>query len=72
MATNLLTDVMYLTGVGPKRADLLKAELGIHTLGDLLYHFPFRYVDRSKFYKISEITDDLPYIQVVEIGRAHV
>lgn len=65
MATNLLTDVMYLAGVGPKRADLLKAELGIHTLGDLLYHFPFRYVDRSKFYKISEITDDLPYIQVV-------
>lgn len=65
MATNLSTDVMYLAGVGPKRADLLKAELGIHTLGDLLYYFPFRYVDRSKFYKISEITDDLPYIQVV-------
>ena len=65
MATNLSTDVMYLAGVGPKRADLLKAELGIHTLADLLYYFPFRYVDRSKFYKISEITNDLPYIQVV-------
>ena len=65
MATNLSTDVMYLAGVGPKRGELLKAELGIHTLGDLLYYFPFRYVDRSKFYKISEITDDLPYIQVV-------
>ncbi|MDY0349556.1 MAG: ATP-dependent DNA helicase RecG [Tenuifilaceae bacterium] len=65
MATNLSTDIMYLAGVGPKRAELLKTELGIYTLGDLLYYFPFRYVDKSKFYKISEISDDLPYIQVV-------
>lgn len=65
MAINLSTDIMYLAGVGPKRAELLKAELSIHTFGDLLYYFPFRYVDRSRFYKISEISEDLPYIQVV-------
>lgn len=65
MAINLSTDIMYLTGVGPKRAELLKSELNIHTLKDMLYYFPFRYVDRSKFFKISEITEDLPYIQVV-------
>jgi ATP-dependent DNA helicase RecG len=56
---------MYLTGVGPKRAELLKKELNINTLADLLYYFPYKYVDRSKFYKISEINPDLPYIQVV-------
>jgi ATP-dependent DNA helicase RecG len=65
MAINLSSDIMYLTGVGPKRADLLKAELNIHTLTDLLYFFPFRYVDKSKFYKIEEISEDLPFIQVV-------
>ncbi|MDY0302781.1 MAG: ATP-dependent DNA helicase RecG [Candidatus Moranbacteria bacterium] len=65
MALNLNSDIMYLMGVGPKRAELLKAELNIHTLKDLLYYFPFKYVDRSKFYKIAEIQDDLPYIQVV-------
>lgn len=65
MAVNLQSDVMYLTGVGPKRAELLKKELNIHTLKDLLYYFPFKYVDRSKFYKISEINAELPYIQVI-------
>lgn len=65
MAINLSTDIMYLSGVGPKRADLLKSELNINTLKDLLYYFPFRYVDRSKFYRITEIQEDLPYIQVI-------
>lgn len=65
MAVNLDSDIMYLTGVGPKRAELLKKELNINTLADLLYYFPYKYVDRSKFYKISEINPDLPYIQVV-------
>jgi len=65
MAVSLFTDIMYLPGVGPKRAELLKSELNIHTLGDMLYYFPFRYVDRSKFYSISDISEDLPYIQVV-------
>lgn len=56
---------MYLQGVGPKRSKLLKEELNIHTLADLLYFFPYKYVDRSKYYTIKEITEDLPYIQLV-------
>ena len=64
MADLLQTDVKFLSGVGPKRAELLKQELNITTFGDLLYHFPFKYIDRSRFYKISEINTQLPYIQV--------
>lgn len=58
------TPVLYLKGVGPQRAELLAKELHIHTCGDLLYHFPFRYVDRSRFYKISELSGDMPYVQL--------
>lgn len=65
MAVNLSTDIMYLSGVGPKRAELLRKELNIATYKDLLYYYPFKYIDRSKVYKISEIVDDLPYIQIV-------
>ncbi len=64
MADPLQTDIKFLTGVGPKRADLLNRELNIHTFEDLLYHFPYRYIDRSRFYKISEINSQLPYIQI--------
>ena len=56
--------IEYLKGVGPQRGDLLKKELGIFTFGDLLFHFPFRYVDRTRFYSIRELNADLPYIQV--------
>ncbi len=61
------TQIEYLKGVGPKRAEILKSELQIFTFGDLLNFYPFRYVDRSKFYKIKDINADLPYIQI--IGR---
>ena len=57
-------DITYLKGVGPKRAELLGKQLGIRTYYDLLYYFPFRYVDRSKIYKIRELEGDLPYIQL--------
>ena len=58
-------DIKFLPGVGEKRAQLLGKELGIRTLGDLLYHFPFRYIDRSKIWRIGEITDDsMAYIQL--------
>jgi ATP-dependent DNA helicase RecG len=50
--------------VGPKRAELLARELDIHSYYDLLYYFPFRYVDRSTIYKISDIDGDMPYIQL--------
>lgn len=65
MGNILDSEIMYLPGVGPKRAELLQKELGIYTFGHLLYFYPFRYIDRSKIHKISEITDDLPYVQLV-------
>ena len=49
------TPIEYLKGVGPQKAQLLHKELGIKTYGDLLFHFPYRYVDRSSFTKINEI-----------------
>ena len=50
----LETPIVYLKGVGPKRADLLKSELNIFTFKDLIEHYPFRYVDKSKFFKITD------------------
>src|SRR5436190_12411615 len=64
MNTFLDTKIEFLKGVGPQRAALLNKELGIFTFGDLLQHFPFRYVDRTKFYKVSEASSELPYIQI--------
>lgn len=58
------TDITFLQGVGPKRAELFNKELGIFTFRDLLYYFPYKYIDRTKFYKIEELDPDLPYIQV--------
>jgi ATP-dependent DNA helicase RecG len=58
------TPVEYLKGVGPKRAELLRKELQIDTFGDLVQHYPFRYVDRSRIIKISEIESDLAYVQL--------
>ncbi|MFZ4564153.1 MAG: ATP-dependent DNA helicase RecG, partial [Bacteroidales bacterium] len=58
------TPIEYLKGVGPSRAELLKSELNIFTFGELLTFFPFRYLDRSKFYRIADITGDSSYIQL--------
>lgn len=58
-------DIRFLKGVGDARAKLLREELGIRTFRDLLYTFPFRYVDRSRFYKIAEFEgDNMPNVQV--------
>ena len=57
---NLKSDIKYVTGVGEARARLLDKELGIRTVGDLLDHFPFRYIDRTRVYRIAEITDEAP------------
>ncbi|MFN8208378.1 MAG: ATP-dependent DNA helicase RecG [Bacteroidales bacterium] len=63
--TGLLSqDIKYLAGVGPKRAELLQDELQISTFGDLLYYFPYKYVDRTRFYTIGELNPAQPYIQV--------
>ncbi len=61
----LQTPIEYLKGVGPGKADLLKKELKIFTYRDLLHLFPFRYVDRSKFYKINEIVSTEAEVQVI-------
>lgn len=60
----LTDDIKFLQGVGPKRAELLGKELGIFTFEDLICFFPYKYIDRTKFYKISELNSNLPYIQV--------
>ncbi|MCF6366791.1 MAG: ATP-dependent DNA helicase RecG [Bacteroidales bacterium] len=59
----LQSDIQFLKGVGPKRAELLNNELNIFTFRDLLYYYPFRYIDRSKFYKVKDIKESLPNIQ---------
>ncbi|MEA3462614.1 MAG: OB-fold nucleic acid binding domain-containing protein, partial [Bacteroidota bacterium] len=64
MQQYLQQDIQFLQGVGPKRADLLREELNINTVEDLLTYYPYRYVDRSRFYKISEVTSDMPFIQI--------
>ncbi|MFA8300631.1 MAG: ATP-dependent DNA helicase RecG [Hyphomicrobiales bacterium] len=58
------TQIEYLKGIGPKRAEILKKELGIFYYRDLLHHFPFRYVDKTKFYDIKDISSSSAYIQV--------
>lgn len=60
----LKTPIEYLKSVGPIRADVLKKELGIHTYQDLLYCFPYRYLDRTKEYTIREISSDQTFIQL--------
>ena len=77
-AATLDTTIEYLKGVGPKRAELLQKELRIFTYDDLLNYFPFRYIDRTRFYKINELDTDLPYVQILgritgkeQIGEKH-
>ena len=57
-------DIKYLQGVGPQRATMLNKELNIYSLRDLLYYFPYKYVDRSRLYYIHEIDGNMPYIQL--------
>ncbi len=57
-------DVKYLPGVGPARAALLKSELRITTLQDLLYYFPYKYIDRSRIFQVREVDGTMPYIQL--------
>jgi ATP-dependent DNA helicase RecG len=62
---NLLdTPIEYLKGVGPKRAEILNKELQIFTFGDLLNHFPFRYIDKTKVHLVSEISPESTFIQI--------
>jgi len=63
-------DVMYLLGVGPKKAQVLNKEAKIYTLADLLYFFPYKYIDKSKFYSIAELQPDMSQVQIVGIIKS--
>lgn len=58
------SELTYLPGIGPRRAALLQAELGISTWHDLLYTFPYKHIDRSRLYRVSELTADMPFVQL--------
>lgn len=77
MSHVLDTPIDYLKGVGPEKAAVLKREVNVHTFGDLLEYYPYRYIDRSKFSSVNELTDAGTYIQlkgkfirIEEIGQA--
>jgi len=61
----LQNDIQYLPGVGPRWKKILKEELNIETYGDLLTYYPYKYVDRSRIYLISEMSEDMPFVQTV-------
>ena len=69
MADILQSSVKYVTGVGEARARLLEQELGIFTVGDLLRHYPFRYIDRTKIYTIDSIDESMATSLVQFRGR---
>ena len=66
MSTNLLqTPIEYLKGVGPQRGELLRKEVGIHQYEDLLNFYPNRYIDRTRYYKINELNNNVAEVQIV-------
>ncbi len=58
----LETDIVYLKGVGPARAKILAADLHVHTFRDLLYNFPYKYIDRSIIHRVRDLVDGMPYV----------
>ncbi len=59
------TPIEYLKGVGAVRGEALKKELGISSYGDLLQYFPYKYIDRTRFYKVKEVSSDLSFVQII-------
>ena len=65
-------DITYCKNVGAKRADILRSELGVRTALDLLRQYPYKYIDRSRFYRIAELDDEDTYVQIIgEITEWH-
>ncbi|GAB6010503.1 ATP-dependent DNA helicase RecG [Viscerimonas tarda] len=60
----MITDIKYLAGVGPKKAEILNKEIDVFSVEDVLYYFPYKYIDRSHIYLIREIDGNMPYIQL--------
>lgn len=64
MSELLDNEIKFLPGVGPRRAELLEAEAGIRTFRDLVYYFPYRYVDKTRYYNVSDLDTDMPHVQL--------
>jgi ATP-dependent DNA helicase RecG len=64
MSELLDSEIKFLPGVGPKRAETLQAEAGIFTFRDLIYYFPYRYIDKTRFYKVKELDTDMQHVQI--------
>ena len=64
MSSILEQDIKYLNGVGPQRQEILNKELGIYSFGDLLEYYPYKHVDRSKIYRIRDLTQEMPFVQI--------
>ena len=64
MSDILKQDIMYVAGVGPTKKQILNKELGIKTIGDMLEYYPYKYVDRSRVYTISSLTQDMSFVQI--------
>ena len=62
--SELESDIQYLPGVGPKRAALLRSELDVHRIGDLIRLYPFRYIDRSTVVPIADVVPDAAFVQI--------
>jgi len=58
-------DIKFLSGVGNKKAEILKADAGIYSYEDLLYYFPYKHIDRSRFYKVRDLRGQMPYVQLI-------
>ena len=67
----LETEIKFLPGVGPKRAELLNNEINIFTYRDLLYYFPYKYIDRTRYYKIEELDPEMPSVQIKGVIKAY-
>lgn len=64
MADFSQTDIKFLAGVGPKKAEILNKEIDVFSVEDLLYYFPYKYIDRSRIYFVHEVDGNMPYIQL--------
>jgi ATP-dependent DNA helicase RecG len=69
MSELLDSEIKFLPGVGPKRAELLATEAGIQTFRDLVYYFPYKYVDKTRFYSVRELDTDMQYVQLKGVIR---
>jgi ATP-dependent DNA helicase RecG len=70
MNNNLLdSPIEYLTGVGPVKGELLRKEFGLHTFRDLLWHFPYRYIDKTKFHRVRDISDESDFVLLKGVLR---